>query len=263
MLPGFTSHAGAVTTTARLNVRARGAGIDSPIAMKVEPGTTLRVVGIGIGQNVHGNSTWFAGEGDTYFWSGGCSSFMSSMATPASSDGALRVTRRPDGTIRPLNDEQIRKVFGTFEYQEGMGGRMKIAQSWVDSNITQLKTPILKLQGFPQLQLHIKAVAAFEAVFNAIESAGLQHVILTCGGTYVPRHKTWNPNRGLSSHSWGVAIDLNVAWNGYGVAPAALGKHGSVRELVPFFEAEGFAWGGHFSSPDEDGMHFELARLDL
>lgn len=82
-------------------------------------------------------------------------------------------------------------------------------------------------------------------------------------GLWVPRHKGWNPARGLSSHSWAIAIDLNAPWNGYGATPAPLGAHGSVRELVPFFAAEGFAWGGDFSPPYVDGMHFELARFDL
>ena len=74
----------------------------------------------------------------------------------------------------------------------------------------------------------------------------------------------WDPSRGLSTHSWGAAIDLNVPWNGYGAVPAALGAHGSVRELVPIFESEGFAWGGYFKPQSiADGMHFELSRLDL
>lgn len=41
------------------------------------------------------------------------------------------------------------------------------------------------------------------------------------------------------------------------------GPIGCVRELVPLFAAEGFAWGRHFSGKYRDGMHLELARLDL
>jgi hypothetical protein len=86
---------------------------------------------------------------------------------------------------------------------------------------------------------------------------------LTYGGTYVPRHMGWTVGRPLSSHSWGVAIDINVDWNPYGGAPAPLGAVGSVRQIVSLFEAQGFAWGGRFT-PDalRDGMHFELARTD-
>ena len=58
---------------------------------------------------------------------------------------------------------------------------------------------------------------------------------------------------------WGVAIDLNARWNGAGHPPASPGQQGDLTPLVPLFAAQGFAWGGHFSS-NVDGMHFELAR---
>jgi hypothetical protein len=109
----------------------------------------------------------------------------------------------------------------------------------------------------------VKAQGPFQRVFKAIADAGLDDQIRTCAGTFVPRHKGRNPARGLSVHSWGIAIDLNAQWNAYGTAPAALGNHGSTRELIPLFEAEGFAWGGYFEPLSIcDGMHFELARLD-
>ena len=57
--------------------------------------------------------------------------------------------------------------------------------------------------------------------------------ILTCGETFVAPHKGWDPARSLSSHSWGIAIDLNVAWDRYGTEPARFGRPGCVRELVP------------------------------
>jgi hypothetical protein len=110
--------------------------------------------------------------------------------------------------------------------------------------------------------VHRTAEKHFAAVFAEIEALGLTGVIRTCAGTFVPRHKGWDPSRGLSSHSWGIAIDVNVAWNGYGKTPAAPGTTGSVHEIVPVFERHGFAWGGYFSPPYEDGMHFELARSD-
>ena len=79
----------------------------------------------------------------------------------------------------------------------------------------------------------------------------------------MPRKKGWNPRRTLSAHAYGVAIDLNARWNGYGVKPAPRGAPGSLVELVDIFAAHGFAWGGHFRPARyADGMHFELARLD-
>lgn len=74
--------------------------------------------------------------------------------------------------------------------------------------------------------------------------------------------KTWDgcfnirKKRGLSSmslHSWGIAIDVNAAWNGLGKTPTLS------REFVKCFTDAGFDWGGVWRRPD--GMHFQLASI--
>ncbi len=76
---------------------------------------------------------------------------------------------------------------------------------------------------------------------------------------YVKELKTWDgcfnirKKRGLSSpslHSWGVAIDVNAAWNGFGKKPTMSAG------FVKCFTDAGFDWGGEWSKPD--GMHFQL-----
>lgn len=76
---------------------------------------------------------------------------------------------------------------------------------------------------------------------------------------YVRELKTWDgcfnirQKRGAvtkSLHSWGVAIDLNAAWNGFGKRPALSAG------FVKCFTDAGFDWGGMWSKPD--GMHFQL-----
>ncbi|WP_342239993.1 M15 family metallopeptidase [Inquilinus sp. OTU3971] len=264
MNASFTPLEGSVTTTARLNIRARAPMTTSSIARKVDAGASLPVRGVVSGEIVLGNARWYAGPNDTFFWSGACSSFQpANFAPPTSAATGLNVDRRPDGTILPLSDAKLRSVFGDFPYTEGSKGRINIDPTWVQQNIIEIATPILADAGYPKITIHREAADGFKAAFDRIAAANLSHLILSCAGTFVPRHKGWDPNRGLSSHSWGVAIDLNVAWNGYGAEPAPFGTHGSVRELVPHFEAEGFAWGGYFSPPYQDGMHFELARKDL
>lgn len=54
----------------------------------------------------------------------------------------------------------------------------------------------------------------------------------------------------LSLHSWGVAIDVNAAWNQFGKTPTMS------AEMVKCFEDAGFDWGGTWHVPD--GMHFQL-----
>ena len=61
-----------------------------------------------------------------------------------------------------------------------------------------------------------------------------------------------DPDQGISHHTWGVALDVNVAANPYG-SPA-----NQDPRMVEVFERWGFIWGGIFTAPD--GMHFEWHR---
>jgi hypothetical protein len=258
----FTPMVGSVTTTARLNIRAGAPSTSAPITAKAEAGVMLTVSGLARGELVRGNADWFKSPNEEFFWAGGCSAFI-----PGSNGTApppLSVQRRPNGTIRALSETQIRATFGDIHPAEGQGGRVILDPTWKAGNIVQLATPLLAHCGTQDLAVHAKARAPLARVFEAIGDAGLGHLIITCDGTFVPRHKGWNAARSLSSHTWGISIDLNARWNGYGSEPAAIGVVGSVRELVPHFEAQGFAWGGYFQPLNIcDGMHFELARLDV
>jgi len=100
------------------------------------------------------------------------------------------------------------------------------------------------------------------AAFAALERAGLGDRLVSFAGSFCPRLKAvagGGATRSPSNHAFGTAFDLNEAANPLGASPPAVGRPGSVRELVPLFEQHGFAWGGHFRVPD--GMHFEVARL--
>ena len=56
-----------------------------------------------------------------------------------------------------------------------------------------------------------------------------------------------------SLHSWGIAIDINAAWNGLGKAPQMSAA------LVKCFTDAGFDWGGTWKR--KDGMHFQLSTI--
>ncbi|HZP16723.1 MAG TPA: M15 family metallopeptidase, partial [Terriglobales bacterium] len=56
----------------------------------------------------------------------------------------------------------------------------------------------------------------------------------------------------LSTHSWGIAIDLNPESNAQGTA-------GSMdRGVVEIFKSAGFAWGGNWQGRCRDPMHFQF-----
>lgn len=79
---------------------------------------------------------------------------------------------------------------------------------------------------------------------------------------FVDELKTWNgcfnirkkiTGRSMSLHSWGVAIDVNAAWNGYNKKPILS------KGFVQCFKDAGFDWGGDWKIPD--GMHFQLIDI--
>ena len=87
------------------------------------------------------------------------------------------------------------------------------------------------------------------AVFADIVAKGLQKSVKTYGGCY-----NWRMKRGASkpsTHSWGIAIDLNARTNGMGTAGDMDPK------LVALFEAYGFFCGGRWSGASKDPMHFQ------
>jgi len=80
---------------------------------------------------------------------------------------------------------------------------------------------------------------------------------------FVKELKTWDgcfnirKKRGLASmslHSWGIAIDVNAAWNGLGKTPVLSAG------FVKCFTDAGFDWGGTWKNRP-DGMHFQLSRI--
>jgi hypothetical protein len=87
--------------------------------------------------------------------------------------------------------------------------------------------------------------------FSNIIDRGLINELKTWDGCFNVRKK-----RGLNSlslHSWGIAIDINAAWNGLGKTPTMSAK------LVKCFTDAGFEWGGTWTR--KDGMHFQLNRI--
>lgn len=96
-----------------------------------------------------------------------------------------------------------------------------------------------------------RMVGPLTQAFQNIINRGLVTQLKTWDGCFNIRKK-----RGAGSpslHSWGLAIDINAAWNGFGKQPTMS------KELVKCFTDAGFDWGGIWGKPD--GMHFQLASL--
>jgi hypothetical protein len=95
-------------------------------------------------------------------------------------------------------------------------------------------------------------VGPLTKAFHNLISTGYIKELKTFDGCFNIRKK-----RGLTSmslHSWGIAIDVNAAWNGLGKTPVLSSG------FVKCFTDVGFDWGGTWTSRP-DGMHFQLKSI--
>lgn len=154
---------------------------------------------------------------------------------------------------RPHGFQEIVTVYGDpREYLRGDGGplarwerrltyvnlRRGIPLSW-DPNINAIK-----------IRCHQHAAVHVRQAFDAVDDAGLWEHLHDYGGCYNWRVQR-NSNSKLSTHCWGIALDIDVNRNPLGRDPMMDPR------IVKIFEQVGFYWGGNFANPD--GMHMQLA----
>jgi hypothetical protein len=144
----------------------------------------------------------------------------------------------------------VADAVGSFRYRWFRDGTVAPDPAWVGANIATGEVPILG-----QVTCHRVMLPQLRAALQAVVDAGLASAIdpADFGGCYSPRFIERDPRRGLSLHTWGIAVDLNVSGNQVGT-PGTMDPR-----VVRIFESWGFAWGGRWSRPDP--MHFELAAL--
>ncbi|MBL8341078.1 MAG: M15 family metallopeptidase [Rubrivivax sp.] len=130
-----------------------------------------------------------------------------------------------------------------------------VSPKWEIQQIARAKLPFpIPYTGNPAVMItkiacHKKLVPLFEAVFADIQAQGLQGSVKTYGGGYVARMKRGQSKP--STHTWGIAIDLNDRTN-------AMGTAGDIDpKLVALFESYGFVWGGRWGGANKDPMHFQ------
>lgn len=99
------------------------------------------------------------------------------------------------------------------------------------------------------VKVHKKVQAVFEKVNNEITAANTGYAFRRVG-TYNWRNK--NGGTGLSTHSFGITIDINDDTNPYTTADT----HDIPPQVAQIFKANGFAWGGDWQ-PRHDWMHFQ------
>ena len=154
--------------------------------------------------------------------------------------------RHGDLVLPPV---RIKELFGEFAARPSPGrpGFLTLDPAWARTHIATERVPLLgsvtcNVALFPQIR---------GAIDEVIE-LGLRDTIDSYSGCFSARHINRIPTAGLSHHSWGIALDINVPTNLFGQPPD------QDPRLVEVFERWGFLWGGRFIVPD--GMHFEYRR---
>lgn len=102
-----------------------------------------------------------------------------------------------------------------------------------------------------KLYCNKQIVAPLIQAFTNLIDRKLVNELKTWDGCFNVRRK--RGLKSLSLHSWGIAIDVNAAWNGLGKDPVLS------KEFVQCFIDAGFDWGGTWTR--KDGMHFQLKTI--
>jgi hypothetical protein len=96
-------------------------------------------------------------------------------------------------------------------------------------------------------------IAPLTQAFKNLIDRGFVNELKTWDGCFNVRKK--KGSKAASLHSWGVAVDVNAAWNGWQKKPTLSAG------FVKCFTDAGFDWGGYWSPANWDGMHFQLKTI--
>lgn len=158
--------------------------------------------------------------------------------------------------VPPKNRKELYAFAGKFVYVDlaEPKGFVKIIGDWKEKNIVSVTLPITKHienKKWP-IECHKNIESHLFNLFSDYVAKGYEETYpIYQLGCFVPRHKMCNPNRSLSIHSWGLAIDINFKNN-------KVGTSGDMPHyVVTLFKQYGFCWGGLWTRP-RDPMHFQF-----
>jgi hypothetical protein len=142
----------------------------------------------------------------------------------------------------PAGLEAIKRTFGDC-----------LSPDWAKRSLATFDLPYPLVYGTAMVRRatgHRLLVPVFQAVFADLKYRGLMERATHYGGIYNHR-LIRGGTRNLSTHSWGIAIDMNPNEN-------RLGTPGRMDPgVIECFEKHGLLWGGRFHRLDP--MHFQYA----
>ena len=153
----------------------------------------------------------------------------------------------------PHGLDQIRATFGDiFQY---ILSDHTLDPRWQSQFLTRIELPFRlsiswdKSRAVTQMTCHRLIAPVFADVFAQLKSTALSDKITSFGGCFSFRPQRTGTK--LSTHAWGIAVDLNPETNQQGTA----GEMDS--GVIAIFERAGFTWGGDWEGHSRDPMHFQ------
>ena len=143
-----------------------------------------------------------------------------------------------------LPQSLVKQRFGEFAVHPVDGTQLELDPAWVSANIVVATLPVLG-----RTHCNRQIVPMVRGALQELADAGLTNLVdpAQFGGCYNPR--LIGPGLGISRHTWGIALDVNVGANPLG------GAGRQDPRLVEIMRRWGLAWGGDWLRPDP--MHFE------
>ncbi len=144
------------------------------------------------------------------------------------------------------NDAFFKKMYGSTQEE---ARKNIVTITWLPSSVNQ-KILVTKVNGVNE---------KLQAISNELDTmVEFQKYLTNIGGTF-----NWRVIAGtdrLSSHSFGIAIDINVKYSNYWLWDKNQGHFNAYKNKIPLeivnvFEKHGFIWGGKWYHYDT--MHFE------
>ena len=162
-------------------------------------------------------------------------------ATPPQTDVPIPRGRRAD----------IERVYGAFDYEESEDtkGAIIIERGWVRRNITRVEF----FNGLYTYAHKLVAREMTELFAAACDKSGYTPKKIW---SWVPRHIRHDPNRGLSTHSWGISFDVDSALHRPRTTDGPLFQH---PEWAQTWVDAGWTWGQNWKS-FPDPMHFQRTK---
>lgn len=154
----------------------------------------------------------------------------------------------------PHGIEQIYSVFG--DISQYILPDHTLDPQWQTETLTRVALPFSlplswdKSRAFDHITCHKLLADTFAEVFDQLYNSGLFRKLTSFGGCFAFRPQRTGTK--LSTHAWGIAIDLNPETNQQGTA----GNFDS--DVIAVFEQAGFEWGGSWVGLTRDPMHFQF-----